>query len=211
LGPIKVNLATFEYYDKRVVYSLILGAAILVLMLSAYTIQLSFRYQSDIFEYENKLVRLEQGLVKRQHIRNGIKVTLGKDLIKTIKGDTAFVNRLIIMDIFPWDHVLDGLEKEMPEGMILKSLAPGSTQAALTMKGESSSMAEISLFLSRLERSGMFEKTILSKLSVEQNASQKENENERPKILFEIEAALRINDLVGLDGKAKISGQKDLG
>lgn len=194
MGPVKVNLATFEYFDKRIVYSLILGAAIFVLMISAYNIQQSFHYQTEIFKYEGKIKRLEQMLVKRQRIENKDKKPLGKEDVKSLEDGVRSVNRLIAADVFPWERILGALEKEMPDDMVLSSFLPSKDFTKLTLKGRAKSMSDISLFVSKLESSGTMQKVLLSKIDLPEGKLAPDNGTTG--VGFEINAMLDPNKLL---------------
>jgi hypothetical protein len=190
--PIKVNLATFEYFDKRIVYSLILGAAIFVLMISAFNLQRSFRYQNEIFDYEGKIKRLDQMLVKRQPIGGENVRPVGKEALKEMEEAVLHVNRLIAADLFPWGRVFDLLEKEIPDPVALHGFLPSEDFSRLTLRGQSRSMADVSLFLGRLESSRLFERAVLAKLTVPEGKLEPQTE----KLFFEINAFLNMRELL---------------
>jgi len=195
LGPIKVNLSTFEYHDKRIIYTVLVCVAAFVLIITGYNIHLGVKYQSEILEYKGKLARLNQNLVKKQRIKDTRKKTFRKKEIKSIQKKTLFVNNMITRDVYPWNLILDALEKKMPEGVVLKHFSPSKKPGKLTLKGHANSTDKISHFLKELEGSDIFNKNVLLKLTVDKKNMASEPDEISPRIHFEIESSVKMKSL----------------
>jgi hypothetical protein len=55
LQPIKVNLASFDYFDKRPAYLIMVVSIIVILILSVYNFHLFNVSQRDIYTYKEKI------------------------------------------------------------------------------------------------------------------------------------------------------------
>lgn len=205
MEPIKVNLATFEYYDKRVAYTLILCAAAALLLISAYQIHVGLRHQAEVFEYQEKIDRLNQQFIKRQRIPLDTRAELPKAEARKIDEQVRLVNELILSDVFPWDGILGELERVMPRGIILKSFSLVEGWRRVSLKGHGRSMKEITLFLQAMEASELFEKNVLARLSVEQGPSPPQTGEGELTVPFEIESQIVLDRLLGMEGIAGYS------
>jgi len=189
----KINLATDEYLNKRIVYSMLVGTALLVLFISGYNINVSVRQNSMLSEYKDKISRIEQNLAKKRLSHEKRISRFGKEEIAKIQNNTLFANKLIALDIFPWNRLLDTVEKKIPEDMILVNFTPSDDFKKLNLKGSTCSMKNITLFLKRLEESELLHETALSQLSVEESKQNADMKKQEPDIFFEIKSSLQMD------------------
>ncbi|MBW2165519.1 MAG: PilN domain-containing protein [Deltaproteobacteria bacterium] len=202
MKPIKVNISTLEYHDKRIVYSVVLGAIVFLAAIIGYNINVGVKYQKEISEYEEKIGKLvEQNQSKRKFLHKELK----EEEIKQIKTDALFVNKLIAIDIFPWDHLLETLEDNIPEGIILMNLSLSDIYDKLLLKGSAGSIEKIALFLKKLEESSMFQKCMILKLSVEKGSLEEISKKKPFNIYFEIEISLLMNEIFPEDKYGNLS------
>ena len=189
-------MATLEYHDKRIVYSVVLGAIIFLSAITGYNINMGVKYQKEISEYEEKIGKLEQNQSQKKFLHKELK----EEEIKQIKTDALFVNKLIAIDIFPWDRLLETLEDNIPEDIILMNLSLSDIYGSniydkLLLKGSAGSIEKIALFLKKLEESSMFQKCMILKLSVEKGSLEEISKKKSFNIYFEIESLLIINEI----------------
>jgi Tfp pilus assembly protein PilN len=196
LKPIKANIATVEYIDKRIVYSVFIILVVIGLIIFFRNIHTGFRYHADILNYKEKITRLQQKLEARKRRNEEIKSSLGNNGLKKIEKDVAFVNRLIILDIFPWDKLLDALENSVPEGMTLNSVVPLDDFKKINIDGYAGAMRNITQLLKMLEKSTIFHKSSLVKLSVDESNVENIPGEKAPDIHFEIETFLKMENLL---------------
>ncbi|MBC2693963.1 MAG: PilN domain-containing protein [Desulfobacteraceae bacterium] len=194
MKPIKINMATLEYHDTRIVYSVVLGAIIFLAAITGYNINMEVQYQKEISEYEEKIGKLEQNQSQRKFLHKELK----EEEIKQIKTDALFVNKLIAIDIFPWDRLLETLENNIPEDIILMNLSMSDIYESgiydkLLLKGYTDSIEKIALFLKNLEESSIFQKCMILKLSVEKGNLEEISKKKSCNIYFEIEISLLMN------------------
>lgn len=191
-----------EYHDKRIVYSVVLGAIVFLAAIIGYNINVGVKYQKEISEYEEKIGKLvEQNQSKRKFLHKELK----EEEIKQIKTDALFVNKLIAIDIFPWDHLLETLEDNIPEGIILMNLSLSDIYDKLLLKGSAGSIEKIALFLKKLEESSMFQKCMILKLSVEKGSLEEISKKKPFNIYFEIEISLLMNEIFPEDKYGNLS------
>lgn len=191
-----------EYHDKRIVYSVVLGAIIFLAAIIGYNINVGVKYQKEISEYEEKIGKLvEQNQSKRKFLHKELK----EEEVKHIKTDALFVNKLIAIDIFPWDHLLETLEDNIPEGIILMNLSLSDIYDKLLLKGSAGSIEKIALFLKKLEESSMFQKCMILKLSVEKGSLEEISKKKSFNIYFEIEISLLMNEIFPEDKYGNLS------
>jgi len=200
LKPIKANIATVEYIDKRIVYSVLVIVAIISLIIFLHNIHTGFLYHADILNYKEKITRLQQNLEARKRRNDEIKSRLGDNELKKIEKDVPFVNGLITLDIFPWDKLLDTLENSVPEGMTLKSMVPLDDFKKINIDGYAGAMRNITQLLKMLEKSTIFHKSSLVKLSVDESNVENIPVEKAPDIHFEIETFLKMENLLPKNG-----------
>jgi hypothetical protein len=191
LEPIKINLATFEYQDKRLSYTVMLLTALIVLIVSIFSIRSAANTQTEIKEYEKKIAEQEQNIIKRQKIRKENIKKLNDAEIKSLKKNIDFVNGLINKDAYPYDRLLDLFELCVPQGIVLSSFKMSKDLDEVVVEGKADSMNEITVFLNKLNESKSYKKNNLLNLSI----AQKNNAHDEPisvddGIKFEIESVI---------------------
>jgi Tfp pilus assembly protein PilN len=186
---IKINLATFEYQDRRISYPVMLVVAAIILMISSLSIKGGLDRQTRIKEYEKKIYDREQNVLKRQQIEKVPSLKVAE--IESIKNEANFINGVINQHAYPYDRLLDALEVSVPEGIVLSSFGMSKDLNKLILNGRAESMNNITLFLNNLNNSNIYKSSNLLSLSV----SRENNSEEAPKpdgngITFEVESAI---------------------
>ena len=121
MDPVKLNLATFNYYDKKVATVALVMIILFLGGLSLYSVTRAVQGKREIVIYENKIKRLEKSLAKSKKAREKVREKLKGEEMRAIREGTAFVNRIIAKNVFPFDRLLDGIETSIPTGMVLES------------------------------------------------------------------------------------------
>ena len=186
MGAISLNLATFEYRTRRVAFLLLLVTGLAAVGITLYSVQRGLDLKNEIHAYEKRIEQLEG--VRAKAAANGqVKAgkPLGQEAMRTIGQQASQVNQLIVSDVFPWDQLLNGLEKALPDGTILSALRPSGDRKKITVTGRSRSTESLSRFMGELEESGVIDRAALTKLHVERADGRSEA------MVFEIEARLR--------------------
>jgi Tfp pilus assembly protein PilN len=187
MNALSLNLVTFEYRTRRVAAFLLFVAGVAVVLISLYSIHRGIDLRDEIHEYGKRIAQLEALHAKAAARDQGkARRSLGEQAMQTIRQQVSLVNQLIVGDVFPWDRLLDSLERALPEGVLLSSLRPSSDRKKIILTGRSRSSESLSRFMSGLDESGVIDRAALSKLNVEGG------NGHSGAMAFEIEARLRL-------------------
>jgi len=203
LEPININLASFEYVDKRQTVVMFAIVAIVLLIISAFNVRLYAKSRDEKAKYETKISMLNKRLNNGRQTQLE-KIEIGEEEKKTLRNNTDFANRLIASDVFPWNQFLDMLERKIPNDLILNKIAPNDNYSKLTISGYAGSTRKVTFLLKRLEDWDVIQQSTLLKLQVEQDGSQENVRGIVPKIEFEIESDLRPDKLFFETGLGRV-------
>jgi Tfp pilus assembly protein PilN len=192
MNRIYLNLATTEYYDRRSAYPALAAAVILVLLLSLFNMHLYARNRAEIREYERKISHLEKIEADRNRGNRENIPALSKTEIDLLKERVGFVNRLIAMDNFPWNRILDELESRTPSEILILRFTTTKDPGRFRIEGKAGSMKEVTEFLKGMDHSTLFRNSALMSVSTLKEADRKDNSSGEPAIRFEIETAAAI-------------------
>jgi Tfp pilus assembly protein PilN len=192
MNRIHLNLATREYYDRKSAYPALAAAVLLVLLLSLFNILLYTRNRAEIREYERKISLLETVQVAKTQANRETTPADSKKEIDSVKERTSFVNRLIAMDNFPWDRLLDELESRTPPDILILRFTTTKDPGKFRIEGKAGSMKEVTEFLKGMDRSTLFRNSALLSVSTMKEADRKGNSGGEPSIRFEIETGSAI-------------------
>lgn len=196
MEPIKLNLATFEYQDKRILYPIMLLATLAVLVISSLSITIGMNTQSEIKEYENKILERKQQVVKRQQIKKENFLRMNDTEIEALKKDVDFINGLITLDAYPYDRLLDSLELCIPQRVALINLQMSKDLDKVTLEGKADSMNDVNIFLNKLNDSKIYKNNNLLNLAMlQENPTQEETKSMDVGIRFEIICSISKDQL----------------
>lgn len=195
MNPLTINLASLKYTDKRKTFFVLSGTFIIVLLISGFNIIFFRTYNATISEYNLKNLWLEKKIEKKKLLHEKIKTRFGKDKIEKIKENAKFVNRLIALDLFPWNSLFHDLEMQVPEGLKINNIQPLENFNKLRLKGQTNSMNNITFFLKNLDESELFNKGVLLQFSVEERNRSLKTKNDAPEIHFEIDTYITMDKL----------------
>lgn len=207
MDAVKLNLATFKYYDKRVASIALVVITLVLGGLSLYNVTQGIQGKADILSYEKKIDRLEKSLVKSKKARENVREKIKGEEMQSIREGTMFVNRIIAKDAFPWDRFLDAVETSVPAGIVLEDLTVGEDFQSVRMDGVAKSSEQIDLVLSRLKKTGIFERNLLTQLSVKEQGKNNSADTSEGGMRFEITSKLNIQELCSskeYEGQGKI-------
>ena len=151
MEPIRVNLASFEYVDKRHTYLMFIGIGIVALIISAYNVHLYAKRESEISDYKKKISVSQKKWQNNQQFKHEKKIEIGEEEKDRLKNSAVFLNRLIASDIFPWNQFLNMLERKVPNDLILTKIEPADNYGKLILAGYAGSTRKITFFLKRLK------------------------------------------------------------
>jgi Tfp pilus assembly protein PilN len=186
LTRINLNLATFEYQDTRVAYTMMAVLTALVLAVSSFNISLFVGYQNRIYEFKERIVQLDHGNGNNKVKREESPPAVTKEDAASIRSRADFVNRLILMDIYPWDELLDELEKSTPSNVTILSFVSMKEENRIKVEGKAASIADVGQFLKVLEGSSLYRNNVLSSVNVGKNGAEPDRPAREFPVRFEI-------------------------
>lgn len=189
METIKINLATFEYQDKRLSYPVILVVSVIVLMISSLSIKAGLNRQAEIKEYEKIISEREQSTLKKQQIEKTPRL---KDTeIESVKNDASFISGIINQHAYPYDRLFDALEASAPNGVVISSFGMSKDFNKVILDGKADSMNNITLFLNNLNVSKIYKNSNLLSLSVSrENNAEEKSVSVGNGITFEVESLI---------------------
>ncbi len=163
---IHTNLATIEYVDRRLAFFLMLSASAFILSISLILIHQFFNDADRIRVYQGKILQRKQQTNAKERADGEKHKTFTKEQQKDLLERIVRINRLIAMDIFPWNRILEDLERSLPEGLYIESFVPVEDFSSITLKGRADSESKVAFFYKRLEENKIFEKNALTTFQV---------------------------------------------
>ena len=156
---LRTNLSTRPFYNERAVHALIGVAALIVGLLSAFTLfqmvtlsrqntQLSSRINSDRGEAE-RLTR------EATRIRRGI----NQEELKVVVAAAREANSLIDQRTFSWTEFFNHIEETLPPDVMLTGVQPAVSDEGMkiSMTVLARRRVDIDEFMEKLEATGAFE------------------------------------------------------
>lgn len=162
--------------------------ALIVLIMSGLSIRTGLNGQAQIKEYERSINEREQGLLKKQQIKQSPALT-DKE-IASIKDEVNFINGIINQHVYPYDRLFDPLETCVPQGVVLSGFGMSKDFNRVILNGRADSMNDITLFLKNLNDSTIYKNSTLMNLSVSPEGKTPEEPASNAGITFEIESVI---------------------
>lgn len=191
LRTIRINLSTLEVQDRRTACGVALLGAALIVCLTLYNLRLYGNYRSEVGEYERRIAQFSE--VKATANRAvPARPALSKKESDSIQSQAGTVNRWIAMDIYPWDRLLDELERCTPPQVVLLRFASAKEGDRIRVEGKAASMNDVTGFLQSLDRSGLYRDSILLSVSTVKEAEKITPGTAELPIRFEIDTTAAV-------------------
>jgi len=191
LEPIIVNIATFEKFDKRMYRYLMMGLILIIVILAIVNIRCYLKNRSIIIDYQKRINGIDVALKEENRLSSQSADDLDDIEKENLERHIAFVNTIILHDIFPWPKTLDLIEKTIPDDIILDRVAHSPNYQTLTLQGHSKTTESVAVFLDGLKKQILFKEASLSSLSID---SLKEDEQSSKSIIkFDLSCTLDLN------------------
>ncbi len=196
MEPIKLNLATRGEGDNRVLLRLLVGAGLLVLILTGYTVATWMRNHAVLMDQRGRI----EALVKRQkeELRASKRAApaITKEEASAYLKQAKAVNRLIMEDQYPWDRLLDDLERRLPDGVILLRFASTERFDRIVLRGRADDLQGVTLFLENVKTSPVMTSMKLLNLSVSRAEGPLAGRKADAALDFEIEGTVHMEGLL---------------
>lgn len=191
MDAIKINLATFDFRYQRIARLVLIGVAALVLLVSVNAIRIWFQNQGRIAAHRQKIERLESSLAAQRGQQKDQAARGAGAEPEKIENNIIRISRLVARDVFPFDHLLDMLETNLPEGIQLRRLEANETIGAVLLEGVADSMDRVTIFINQLESLEEVGRIALSKLTFHEEKDGKSTPGPQ-QISFVIEGNLAL-------------------
>lgn len=195
MRPVNLNLAVCEYVERPLAFTLLGVAAALALLFFIFNIRSMWRMDREIAAYQENLKQISELEAGKKAAGQDQKTAVGEKEIETTRENAVFVNRLILLDIFPWDKVLDTFEEDMGQTVFLESLTPDENFVRIILKGYAASTEDVTRYLKSRESAGRLKKIVLVEVNVATDAAEGPPETRKPPVKFEIESDLALDRL----------------
>ena len=108
MEPIRINIATFEYLDKKIIL-IISALVIFVALMTVLNTSLYLSYRKQISEFEKKTSRIEKNMEQ-----NMSKTDINDEEWESLQQRAISANQIIVKDAVPWSRLFDVLETKVP-------------------------------------------------------------------------------------------------
>jgi len=188
LEPIRINIASSDYVDKKIIFFMSAVAAAIVI-LSVVNTNLFLTNKGRISEYTIKSSSIEKKMLEHKSNEE-----ISTEESERIRHRAIFANQIIVKDVAPWSRFFERMETKVPSGIVIDSIIPSSDYQSLTIEGKARSEQKISFFMKRLKELDFLNNSILTEFSIETGANGK-FKKEGADISFRIKSDLLIQNL----------------
>jgi Tfp pilus assembly protein PilN len=182
---VRLNLATKPLESHRQFLAgvgVVGGIGLVAFIALSITSYRAWRASSNLRRETASLESQVKGLESQQ---NSYRAFFSQPANKASMERAAFLNSLILQRSFPWIELFEALEKDLPTGVRVVSIAPRMEDGRVQIKlviGAQSDEGKIQ-FLKTLETSKSF-----SQIEVRQETHPKQSQGETDKVLLELQA-----------------------
>jgi Tfp pilus assembly protein PilN len=156
---IRTNLSTRPFYNERAVHLLLLLAAVLVVLLTAFNairiVSLSRQNTQLSAAIDRDRAEAQRLSAEAQRVRAGIDQTR----LKAIADAAGMANTLIDQRTFSWTAFFNHIEQTLPPGVMLTSVQPSFSGSVTTIQMAvlGRRAEDVDEFMEKLEATGAFE------------------------------------------------------
>lgn len=188
MEPIRINIASSDYVDKKIVFFMSAVAASIVI-LSVVNINFFLTNKGRISEYAIKTSSIEKKIFE-----NKSKEEISTEESEKIRHRAIFANQIIVKDVAPWSRFFERMETNVPSGIVMDSIIPSNDYQSLIIGGKAKSEQKISFFMKRLKELDFLNNSILTEFSIKTGANGK-FKKEGADISFRIKSDFLIQNL----------------
>jgi Tfp pilus assembly protein PilN len=159
----QINLTTHDHVDRRIIYAVLGGVA---LLLAAFTLINGIQWISKYSErsrYQAKISDLQQQASALSAAWDD-KPPFKPEAALALQKSSRQANYLIALDIFPWIDILDEVEKTMPPEIVLDRFIPATDLKTIRITGHTPSVEPLMRFQDSLGKSDFFQSVVLENM-----------------------------------------------
>jgi len=190
----QINLATHDHVDRRIIYGVLGGVALLLAIFTVFNVINGFQTYSARSGYLSKIENLEQQAKTLVPLdQNGPE--FDPKAAVTLQNRSRHANYLIALDIFPWIDVLAELEKAIPPQVVLDRFLPDADLKTIRITGHTPSVEPITRFQDALGKSELFQSVVLENMDFGTGPSAKKGATGNGAMHFEMICGLNLKAL----------------
>lgn len=187
----QINLTTHDHMDRRILYGVLGGVAVLVAVFTLFNLVGGIQAFRERASYRSKIRDLQQqaqALTAQQQNNTAFDAQAAADLQKS----TRHANYLIALDIFPWTGILDELEKTIPPQVVLDRFLPSKDLKTIRITGHTPTVDPITRFQDALGKSDLFQSVVLENMDFGSDESAKKTSADKGAVQFEMICGLNL-------------------
>ena len=188
----QINLTTRKRIDHRIrylLYSASITVVALAVLLNLYT---GYQAYSERRAYEEKIEKLQQQ-AQRLAGDETAEAPVSPKAYARLMEQGLRINHMIALDLFPWAHVLDALEKALPDVVVIDRFQPVDGFKRLNLAGHTDSLDQLVRFQESLEASEMFASVVLENMGVGNGSGGTPSSKSGRRTDFQLNCRLRLD------------------
>ena len=159
----QINLTTHDHVDRRILFGALGSVTVLLVFFTVFNTVSGIQAYRERASYRSKIKNL-QLQAKTIVSVDAEGAALDAEGAETLQKRSRFANHLIALDIFPWVHILDELEKTIPPQIVLDQFLPDADLKTIRIAGHTSSVEPITEFQNALEKSEILQSVVLENM-----------------------------------------------
>jgi len=187
----QINLATHDHPDRRIVFGVLGGVAVLLAVFTLTNAVSGFQGINARAEYRTKIRDLQQQ-VKNLTQQDKEGAPFDAKAAEALQKRSRQANYLIALDIFPWITILDELEKAIPPQVVLDRFLPAQDLKSIRINGHTPSVEPITRFQEALANSNLIQSVVIENLNFGAESPTGKGAADTPAMHFEMICGLNL-------------------
>jgi Tfp pilus assembly protein PilN len=188
----QINLTTRKRIDHRIRFLLFGGIIAVVSLAALLNLYTGYQAYSERQAYQEKIDQL-QPQIQRLAAAEMPGTDFSPKAYEELMNQSLGINRLIALDLFPWAHVLDALEKALPDAVVIDRFRPVDGFTRIDLAGHTDSPEQLVRFQESLEASDMFASVVLENMGLGDISDGKSPSNSGRRTEFQLHCRLQLD------------------
>ena len=152
------NLSTRPFYNERAVQALLAGLAVVLVLLSLFTVWRFVALTGQQRELNARIARDESRAAALRREAQQVRSRVDAQLLESTVRATREANAVIDQRTFSWTALFNVFERTIPSEVRLRAVTPSNDRGALLVRFtvNTAKVEPVGLFLDRLEAAGAF-------------------------------------------------------
>lgn len=187
----QINLTTHDHVDRRIIYAVLGGVALLLALFTLSNMVNGFHAFSERSTYMSKIKDLQQQAKTLTPLDKNA-AEYSTEAAAALQKRSRHANYLIALDIFPWVKILDELEKTIPPQVVLDRFLPEASLHTIRITGYTPSVEPITRFQDALGKSELFQSVVLENMDFGTGPSTQKSSIAKGDMHFEMICGLNL-------------------